>query len=68
MVRSVVSIHSPKDEFYRLAAEAISFPSPLFCEGDHGNAPCYPGSKPGILLLDSSPIIFFAPHLENDSS
>ena len=27
-----------------------------FCEGDHGNAPCYPGSKPGILLLDSSPI------------
>ena len=37
-------------------------------EGDHGNAPCYPGSKPGILLYDSSPIILFAPHLENDSS
>lgn len=28
--RSVVPTHSPKDEFYRLAAEAISFPSPLF--------------------------------------
>ncbi len=40
----------------------------VVCEGDHGNAPCYPGSKPGILLLDSSPIILFAPHLENDSS
>ena len=24
----MVSIHSPKDEFYRLGAEAISFPSP----------------------------------------
>lgn len=55
----MVSIHSPKDEFYRLAAEAISFPSPLFfLEEDHGNAPCYPGSKPGILLFDSSPVFF----------
>lgn len=54
----MVSIHSPKDEFYRLAAEAISFPSPLFVEEDHGTAPCYPGSKPGILLYDSSPIFF----------
>ena len=56
----MVSIHSPKDEFYRLAAEAISFPSPLIVEEDHGTAPCYPGSKPGILLYDSSPIIIFA--------
>ena len=57
LVEKCGSIHSPKDEFYRLAAEAISFPSPMFWR-DHGNAPCYHGSKPGILLLDSSPIFF----------
>ena len=44
----------------RCWSHQLSF-SVVFCEGDHGNAPCYPGSKPGILLLDSSPIILFAP-------
>ena len=44
----------------RCRSHRLSF-SVVFCEGDHGNAPCYPGSKPGIVLLDSSPIILFAP-------